>query len=150
RAIGDHKGHQWDIHSTSLTQIVERFEHASPIPQAGYAGPSVVIHANWNLLLFDSRTGQQLSYQSRDDYLGFEANFQCYLGRSFMYARISEVTSAHIFLSLPFEEVTADARRLASEIQSRFPARLSSKHWKIWRLTKGQDRYVGRKIVGLC
>jgi len=150
RAIGAYTGHQWDIDSTSFDQLLERFEHAGPIPQAGFVGSSIVIHATWNLLLFDSRTRRRLPYQCKEDYLGFGIDFQRYLGCSFVYARISEVTSAHLFLSLPFEEVDADAKRLAGEIQASFPARLSSKQWKIWRLTKAQNSYVGRKIAALC
>ena len=139
-------GHQWNVDSHSLTRVLERFERARPIPGAGYAGHSVVIHANWNLLLFDSRNRRQLPYQTREDYLGFETNDRCFLGRSTVYARISEFTTAHLFLSLPFEEFTEDATRLINEIQDSFPARLSSKHWKLWRLTKSQGGYVGRKI----
>jgi hypothetical protein len=146
RGIGDYTGHQWEIESTSLNQVLERFERGGPVPEAGYAGPAVVIHATWNLVLFDSRTGRELSYQRRENYLGYDTSYHCYLGRSFMYSRISDKTSAHLFLSLPFEDVTADARRLAGEIQTSFPARLSSKHWKIWRITRDQDSYVGRKI----
>jgi hypothetical protein len=150
RGIGAYAGHQWGIDPLSLNQLVERFERAGPIPQAGYAGPAVVIHATWNLLFFDPRTRQKIPYQGKEDYLGFDIDFQRYLGCSFVYSRISEVTSAHLFLSLPFEEVTADAKRLAGEIQANFPARLSSRHWKIWRLTKAKNSYVGRRIPGLC
>ena len=150
RKIGTYTGHQWCIDPISLNQLVERFEHVGAIPQAGHAGPSAVIHATWNLLLFDSQTRQRLPYQSKEDYLGFDVASQHYLGHSFVYSRISEATSAHLFLSLPFDEVTAEAKRLVGEIQANFPARLSAKHWKIWRLKKAKNGYVGRKIAALC
>ena len=149
RKIASYIGHQWKLDVSSLAQIIERLEQAGPVPRTQYAGPSVVLHSAWNLLLFDSRTGRQFPYQTSEDYLGFDTDFGCYLGVSSIYARISEVTTAHVFLSLPFEDVTGDARRLAGEIQDQFPTRLSAKHWKIWRLTRRQDSYVGRKIAGL-
>ena len=148
RAIGAYTGHQWEINATCLNRIVDQFERLRPIPQAGYAGPAALVHATWNLVLAD-KVRKRLPYQDKDDYLQYEVGSGVYLGQSLVYARISETTTAHLFLSLPFEDVTDDARRLAVEIESRFPCRLSSKHWKIWRLSKNGRSYVGRKISGL-
>jgi hypothetical protein len=131
-----------------VNRIVDQLERLRPIPQAGYAGEAALVHATWNLVLADIER-KPLPYQDKDDYLGYEAGYKLYLGQSLVYARISETTTAHLFLSLPFENDTDDARRLAAEIESRFPCRLSSKHWKMWRLTKNGRSYVGRKIPGL-
>jgi hypothetical protein len=114
----------------------------------GYAGPAAVLHAHWNLVFHDA-SGKAFPYQSREDYLAFAVGADQYLGRSFLYGRISAATSARLFLSLPFEEVTAEATRLAGTIQADFPARLSGKHWKLWRLSRAGTSYVGRKIEGL-
>ena len=148
RGLGAYTGHQWEINASNLNPIVEQLERLRPIPQAGYAGEGVVVHATWNLVLVDSER-RPLPHQNKEDYLGFEVGYQVYLGQSLVYARISETTTAHLFLSLPFEDVTDDARRLVGEIEKHFPCRLSSKHWKLWKLTKNGERYVGRKIPGL-
>ena len=148
RAIGDHTGHQWEIEAMSLNQIVQELETLRPTPQTGYAGPAVLVHATWNLVFTDSER-KPLPYQNKEHYLEFEVGYQLPLGQSLVYSRIAETTTASLIVSLPFEEVSADAKRLAGEIQTHFPCRLSSKHWKIWRLTKKGDSYVGRKIPGL-
>ena len=148
RQIGAYTGHQWEIDATSVNRIVEKLERLRPIPKAGYAGEAVLVHATWNLVLANPDR-RPLPHQDKNEYLGFEVGGQLYLGQSLVYSRISETTTAHLFLSLPFEDVTDDARRMVSEIQKHFPCRLSSKHWKIWRLTKNGHRYVGRKIPGL-
>jgi len=148
RKIGAYTGHQWEVSATSVNRIIDQFEKLRPIPQAGYAGGAALVHATWNLVLAD-KDGKPLPHQDKDDYLGYEVGYKLHLGRSLVYGRISETTTAHLFLTLPFEDVTDDARRLAAEIASRFPCRLSSKHWKMWRLTKNGRSYVGRKIPGL-
>ena len=148
RAIGAYTGHQWEINAACIDRIVDQFEKLRPVPQAGFAGGAAVVHVTWNLVLADKER-KPLPHQDKDDYLGYEVGCKVYLGESLVYARISETTTAHLFLSLPFENVTDDARRLAAEIESRFPCRLSSKHWKMWRLTKNGRSYVGRKIPGL-
>lgn len=148
RRIGAYTGHQWEINATCVNRIVDQFERLRPIPQAGYAGEAALLHATWNLVLADNQR-QPLPHQDKDDYLGHEVGYKIYLGQSLVYARISETTTATLFLTLPFEDVNDSAKRLAAEIESRFPCRLSSKHWKIWRLTKNGRSYVGRKIPGL-
>ena len=135
RRIGAYTGHQWEIDATSVKRVVEKLERLRPTPKAGFAGEAVLVHATWNLVLADADR-RPLPHQDKNDYLGFDVGGERYLGQSLVYSRISETTSAHLFLSLPFEEVTDDARRVVSEIQKHFPCRLSSKHWKIWRLTK--------------
>ena len=149
RTIGAYRGHQWDTDPGLLAQIVKRLAAVGPIPEVDDVGSAVVIHAAWNLRLFDDRTQQVLPHQSADDYLGWAIGPRCYLGCSSLYGRIAEQTSAHVFLSLPFESATEDARHIAAELRARFPARISPNHWKIWKLTKAQDRYVGRKIGGI-
>lgn len=150
RRVGTCTACQWRIDPISLASLIERFERAGPVPQAAYAGPALVIHINWNIVFFASGTRRQLPYQSKEDYLGFDTGSRHFLGCSFLSARISSATSAHLFLSLPFEEVTPAAKHLASEIQAAFPSRLSSKHWKIWKLAEGGNGYTGRKIMPLC
>ena len=148
RRIGAYTGHQWEINATCVNRIVDQFERLRPIPQVEHAGGAALLHATWSLDLAD-KDRNPLPHQDKDDYLCHEVGCGVYLGQSLVYARISETTRAHLFLSLPFEDVNDNARRLAAEIESRFPCRLSSKHWKIWRLTKNGRSYVGRKIPGL-
>jgi hypothetical protein len=148
RRVGEYTSSQWAVDPASLLAIVDTVEQRRPIPKAGYTGYAAVVHVTWNIVLADGLR-QPVPYQGRAHYLGFQCDSQCYLGESFVYARISETTTAHLFLSLPYETVTSDARRLAGQIQSHFPARLSSNHWKIWRLTKKGDRYAGRTVQGL-
>ncbi len=148
RQIGDYDGSQWEVKPTELRPLIQDLERLRPIPNAGYAGRSLVVHVYWKLVFVDSR-GDQFPFQSRHDYGQFDVDFQRYLGESFIYSRISETSTAHLFLSLPFEEPTDEAIQLVARIQEDFPARLSSKHWKRWTLTKRGNSYLGRKIPGL-
>ena len=148
RRVGEYVAHQWAVEPTSLEGIVDTLEKLRPIPKTEYAGHAALVHATWNIVLFDS-SRRPLPYQGKEHYLGFDCDSQRFLGQSFVYARISEATTAHLFLSLPYEDVNSDVRRLAAQIQTHFPARLSSSHWKIWRLAKNGQRYVGRKASGL-
>lgn len=149
RSIGSYVGHEWTIDSDSIGALAQKLSMFNPLVEAGYAGPAVVIHVTWGLSLVDPLTREELPFQSKEDYLRFETGFQQYLGESSIYARISDKTTANLFLSLPFEETAAAAQYVARVVQPAFPARLSSKHWKMWRLTKAKDKYVGRKIAGL-
>ncbi len=148
RRVGEYVAHQWAVEPTSLEAIVDTLEKVRPIPKTEYAGHAALVHATWNIVLLDS-SRRPLPYQGKEHYLGFDCDSQRFLGQSFVYARISEITTAHLFLSLPYEDVNSDVQRLAAQIQTHFPARLSSSHWKIWRLAKNGQRYVGRKISGL-
>jgi len=145
RAVGEHFGHQWEVQPSELGLLIHDLERLRPIPLVGYAGRSLVVHVYWKLILSD-RTGEQLPFQTRDSYMDFEAGFQLYLGESVMYARISENSTASLFLSLPFENVQPECIELADRINEAFPARLSTKHWKRWTLTKKGTSYLGRKI----
>jgi hypothetical protein len=148
RRIGDYSAHLWTIDQGSLAAAAEALERLRPIPTTRLAGHAARLHVTWNLVLCDG-SRRPFPYQNEDDYLGFDCGGQHRLGHSFVYACISETTTAHLFLSLPFEEVSEEARRLANEIQAHFPARLSPSHWKIWRLTATGHTYVGRRVPGL-
>jgi len=145
RRVGEYSSSQWAVDPGSLPAIVDTLEQRRPIPKAGYAGYAAAIHVTWNIVFADGLR-QPIPYQGKEHYLGFECSFQRYLGESLVYARISEATTANLFLALPYDTVTSDARRLAEKIQCHFPARLSSNHWKIWRLTKKGDGYIGRRV----
>lgn len=146
RQIGDYHGSQWKVAPALLKPLIDDLERLRPIPNAGYAGRSLVVYVYWNLIFADCE-GLPLPFQSRNDYLGFDVDYQRYLGESFVYSRISETSTAHVFLSLPFEDVSSDCVELANRVREAFPARLSSKHWKRWSLTKKRTGYVGRKIL---
>ncbi len=148
RQIGEFAANQWCVDPNDLKPLIYDLEGLRPIPDAGYAGQSLVVHVNWNLRFADFRH-KQFPFQNRNEYLQFEVYFQRYLGESALYARISETSTANLFLSLPFENPDEEAMELVKRIQTHFPARLSSKHWKRWTLTKNGKSYVGRKIPGL-
>lgn len=146
RAMGDYIGHQWALDVNTLHEVAAQLEKLRPIFHAGYAGWQVVLHATWKLEFREEDSHLALPYQSRTYYNDFEITWNVFLGESGVYARISEKSTAALFLSLPFEEVTEDCHRLAVRIQKAFPVRLSAKHWKRWSLTKAGKNYVGRKI----
>ena len=123
RRVGEYTGHLWTVDPPSLKGIVDTFERLRPIPKTEYAGHAALVHATWNILLLDS-SRRPLPYQGKEHYLGFDCDSQRFLGQSFVYARISETTTAHLFLSLPYEDVNSDVQRLADQIQTHFPARL--------------------------
>jgi len=145
RAVGEHFGHQWEVQPSELGLLIHDLERLRPIPLVGYAGRSLVVHVYWKLI-FSDRTGEPLPFQTRDNYRDFEVGFQLYLGESILYARISENSTASLFLSLPFEAVHPECVELATRLQEAFPARLSTKHWKRWTVTKKGTSYLGRKI----
>jgi hypothetical protein len=145
RRVGKYSSSQWAVDPASLPAMIDTLEQRRPIPKAGYAGYAAAIHVTWNIVLADGLR-QPIPYQGKEHYLGFACGFQRYLGESVVYARISEATTANLFLALPYESVAGEARRLAEKIRSHFPVRLSSNHWKIWRLTKKGDGYIGRSV----
>jgi len=147
RRIGASTGHQWALGPAGLDGLAARLDAAGPLPSAGPYGPSVVIHAVWRLVLFDPFTGLELPGRTPGDYLGFDAAPGCPLGRSFVYARLSEATTARLFLSLPFDDAAPEVRRLAEGLQEAFPVPLSPNHWKLWRLGRSGDRYAARRIA---
>jgi hypothetical protein len=140
--------HRWIVDPASLRSIVATLEKHRPMPKTRYAGHAASMYVTWNLVFSDA-SRRPVPYQGKEHYLGFKYDAERFLGQSFVYARISEATTAHLFLSLPYEDVNSDARRLAGQIQAHFPAPLSSSHWKLWRLSKSGQRYVARKISGL-
>jgi hypothetical protein len=149
RRVGHYTAHRWTMNRGALSSTADALERLRPIPNTRYGGYAARLHASWDLVLCDS-SRRAFPHQSERDYVSFDCGDQHRLGRSFVHASISEATTAHLFLSLPFEEVTEEARGLVSEIQAHFPARLSSSHWKIWRLARSGQAYVGRKIPGLA
>lgn len=146
RGLGEYAGHQWSLDSNTLNETASQLELLRPIYLAGYAGWQIVLHATWNLTFCDDDTKLPLPYQTRSDYHEFEIGWQVFLGESGLYARISERSTAAIFLSLPFEEVSAECRGLVGRIVNAFPVRLSAKHWKRYSLSKKGTSYVGRKL----
>jgi hypothetical protein len=145
RRVGEYTSHQWTVAASALPGVVRTLEQSRPIPKTKYAGHAALVHATWNLVLFDS-SRQPLPYQGREHYLNFDCDRRRCLGQSLVYGRISERTTANLFLSIPYEDLNGDAQQVVSGIQAHFPARLSSSHWKMWRLAKNGQRYVGRKI----
>jgi hypothetical protein len=145
RRVGEYSSSQWAVDPGELPALIDSLEQRRPIPKAGYAGYASTVHVTWNIVFGDGLR-QPIPYQGKEHYLGFECAFQRHLGESLVYATISEATTANLFLALPYESVTSEARKLAEKIQSQFPARLSPRHWKIWRLTKKGDGYIGRRV----
>jgi hypothetical protein len=148
RQTGEYHSHQWTVSADELPSLVIELEKLRPIPNAGFVGRSLVVYVGWNLIFADSN-GKPLPFQNRDDHLQFDIDFNRFLGESYVYARISETSTANLFLSLPFEDATDEALELVNRIQNCFPARPSSKHWKKWTITKSRKTYVGRKIPSL-
>jgi hypothetical protein len=145
RNIGEYLGHQWRVPASELESLIHDVERLRPIPLLGYGGRSLVVHVYWHLILFDA-SGIQFPFQTRDSYEDFEVGTRLHLGESLVYARISENSTASLFLSLPFENVQPECIELANRINEAFPTRLSTKHWKRWTLTKKGTSYLGRKI----
>lgn len=146
RGLGKYVGHQWGLDVNDFRDTANRLEAIRPISLTEYTGYQVVLHATWKLNFLRNDSEVPLPFQSRVDYDEFEVAWQIFLGESGMYARISEKSTAGIFLSLPFEEVSSECRELVGRIQNAFPVRLSAKHWKRWTLSKAGKSYVGRKI----
>jgi hypothetical protein len=147
RRIGEVRGHQWTLREPDLKAVLEELEKVRPLPIAAHAGCAAAVHVTWDLLLFDAQTGDALPHQDADHYLHFDTGSGQILGTSTLYCRAAERSSAHLFLSLPFDDVTAAAREQIDAIERAFPVPLSPKHWKLWRLTKARNGYTGRRLL---
>jgi hypothetical protein len=111
RRVGKYSSSQWAVDPASLPAMIDTLEQRRPTPKAGYAGYAAAIHVTWNIVLADGLR-QPIPYQGKEHYLGFACGFQRYLGESVVYARISQATTANLFLGLPYE--ASRARRRAS------------------------------------
>ena len=71
------------------------------------------------------------------------------LGISQFYVRLSETSTCSLILSLPFEDVSDDLKRIVAGLQAHLPFTLSANHWKRWKLHAAQGRYYPRKVAVL-
>jgi hypothetical protein len=148
QALGKHRASRWNVPTSALKELVARSAFISS-DQRDIAIQPVAILASWTINLIDPRSGRLLPHQDPQDYGGFAVGDGRLLGRSTVFARLASRTTANLWLSLPFQEPTEEARIVASHIQVHFPCSLSQKHWKRWDLTKSRT-YRARKIEPLC
>jgi hypothetical protein len=145
--MGRRRAHRWDVEPSSLEGLVTDIAGICRCPKDPL--PPVTILASWALVLVDPTTGSSLPHQDVHDYGDFDTADGRLLGRSSLFARISNRTTANLWLSLPFDQPNEVAEKIARHIQSHFPCRFSSKHWKCWRLNR-KGTYTGRRIGSLC
>jgi hypothetical protein len=145
--IGKLRAHRWTVPSSAFEEVVAK--RHSLLVSGKRVHASVTILAGWTLTLTDPASAQTLPYQDPLHYGGFGISDGRLLGRSSLFARLATRTTANLWLSLPFRDVTEGAQLIAGHVQAHFPSQLSAKHWKRWAITK-RGTYTGRKIAPLC
>jgi hypothetical protein len=139
----------WSLDWTQLDTAVSLVaEHETPKAVMGL--PALLAGFEAVFKLRDPSTGEILPWQGHEyypqqDYLLGHAPF----GLSYISAQISRESTCAITLMLPFEDVTDEVRRIASDLDAHLPFRLSPKQWSRWQLNKAETSYYARKVTVL-
>jgi hypothetical protein len=145
QAVGTRRAHRWIVPSSAFHELVATTALNGGEPRAGSTN-SLTVLASWTIVLTEPKSGQLLPHQDPQDYGGFGVGDGRLLGRSSLFARLGQKTTANLWLSLPFQEPTEEARMIARHVQTHFPCQLSQKQWKQWVLTRA-GTYKARKIA---
>ena len=138
--------HRWSVAPDEVDVHVARIEGMLPLPKHRHGLQLMAVAEQICFRLLHPETRLVLPYQHTAFYGDFSRTPGQLLGRSQLYARISERSTVSLFLSLPFAEVTDEVRALVAFLQAHLPFRLSNAHWKSWRPTKDEKGYTGRRI----
>lgn len=135
----------WFLKPTEFLPALRIVDDVQPIPVDGVFGIlSVEYKIEFRFLDMSSR--RPLPFQEREDYVNAEADFDRFLGKSFLSVEFSTRHTASSFFSLPFEDWNDDVAAYVRFIQAELPFRISDRRWKRWQLNKAGTRYFDRKI----
>src|SRR5262249_54412989 len=135
---------RWTLRADQVDEYVTLVEGACPLPVHPFGVHPFVVAVLFNFRLVRPETSIVLPSQDAESYGGFSPNPGQLLGRSQLYARISDHSTVALFLNFPFEELSDSFLAAAAYVQAHLPFLLSPNHWKQWRLTKRGTGYSGR------
>jgi hypothetical protein len=138
--------HRWAIKADQIDAHVAMIDLVSPLPVDPFGLQPFTVATQLNFHLLKPKTDMVIPGQDSDLYGNFSPSPGHLLGRSQLFARISERSTMSLFLNFPFEEQTDAFLQTAAHVQTGLPFLLSQKHWKQWRLTKKGTSYSGRRI----
>jgi hypothetical protein len=142
----DNIAQSWPLSDREVDTYVAMIEEAKPLPVHPYKLQLFTVAALFRFHLVDSESCVVLPHQGPANYGNFSPQPGRVLGESTLYARISERSTFSLLLNFPFEEVSESFLQSAAFVERHLPFRLSSHHWKQWRLARNGKSYVGRKI----
>jgi hypothetical protein len=137
----------WFLSEAQLSSALEIMDRLNQIPADKHGFGVLSLSYKLEFAFRSAATGEVLPFQSQQDYLNWEGDYERFLGRSVLTVDLSAHSHASAFFSFPFEEWSSEAAHLAWFIQSALPFRISEKRWKRWSLTKSGQSYVGRKVA---
>jgi hypothetical protein len=141
--------HFWPVAATQIDALVTLIEQVSPLPVMPYRLQPITVAAVFKFHLLDAHSRAVLPWQGGAFYGNFSALPGQLLGESQLYARFSGRSTVSLFLSFPFEDLSEDLLKTAAFVQDHLPFALSPNHWKLWRLTKNGNGYLGRRLPPL-
>src|SRR5690606_19769665 len=94
----------WFIDQSQLVPALRLLESMRPIPNDAMGFGLLRLSYKIDFRFVDPASHELLPFQDPSDYLNFEAEYERYLGKSYVSAELSERASISVFFSLPFEE----------------------------------------------
>ena len=148
KTLGRSLEYSWSIPESDVASQVDFIGSLGSLPTHQYGMQSLCVTAHRVIKLTDGEGGTPWPGQDPSSYSHFQVSgYGEVLGRSVVYARISERSSINLFLNFPFEPGDPELQRAVRGVQDNLPFSLSKSHWKHWKLTKAGDKYLGRKMV---
>jgi len=148
KTLGETLEYCWTIPEADIARQVEFLNSLGTLPAHKYGMHSICVTAQYVIQLVDRDSGIRWPHQDPSSYLNFQTSgYGEELGKSVVYARISDHSTMSLFLNFPFEMRDPELRKAVNHVQNHLPFSLSKSHWKFWTLTKAGNKYLGRKIV---
>jgi hypothetical protein len=148
KTLGSTLEYSWPIPESDVANQVDFLGSLGSLPAHQYGMQPLCVTAHSVIKLIDGEGGAPWPYQDPSSYSHFQVSgYGEALGRSVVYARISERSSLNLFLNFPFEPEDPELRRAVRHVQDNLPFSLSKSHWRHWKLTKAGDKYLGRKMT---
>jgi hypothetical protein len=146
RAVGADASN-WFLTHRNFIPALEILDGLAEIPVDRYGTGAARLFFRLEFGLRSAESGEVLPFQSHEDYLNFEGDYNRPLGRSVLEVDFSSKNHASAYLCFPFEEWGSESVSLIRQAQSILPFGISKKRWKSWTLTKTGRSYLGRKLA---
>jgi hypothetical protein len=148
KALGRTLEYSWSIPESDVESQVYFIGSLGSLPVHQYGMQPLCVTAHRVIKLTDGEGGATWPHQDPSSYAHFQVSgYGAALGRSVVYARISERSSINLFLNFPFEPGDPELLRVVKGVQDNLPFSLSKSHWKHWKLTKAGNKYLGRRLA---
>jgi len=148
KTLGDTLEYSWPIPESDVTHQAQFLGSLGTLPVHKYGMQSLCLTAHYVIQLIDGEGGEPWPHQEPASYSNFQTSgYGEALGKSVLYARISDRSTVNLFLNFPFEAGDPELRKAVVRVQDNLPFSLSKSHWKYWTLTKAGNKYLGRKMA---